>query len=91
MKNETRLKSLLRLNRMTQQDFADWFYIKRETAWQIINGRRPLRADEIVMICERFNVSADWLLGLSDSVKPYEDGYKKGVDSATKFLECCKE
>ena len=70
---ENRLRVLVKRNHMTQQDFADWFCCGRQTAWMILDGRRPLKADEIVEICNRFNVTADWLLGLSDIENPSED------------------
>ena len=60
---------------MTQQDFADWFCITRYTAWQILNQKRQLKADEIVKICMRFDVTADWLLGLSDIENLFEDAH----------------
>lgn len=71
-----RLKLLLKINHMTQQGFADWFCITRYTAWQILNQKRQLKADEIVKICMRFDVTADWLLGLSDIENPFEDAEK---------------
>ena len=71
-----RLKLLLKINHMTQQDFADWFCITRYTAWQILNQKRQLKADEIVKICMRFDVTADWLLGLSDIENLFEDAEK---------------
>lgn len=71
-----RLKLLLKINHMTQQDFADWFCITRYTAWQILNQKRQLKADEIVKISMRFDVTADWLLGLSDIENPFEDAEK---------------
>lgn len=67
---QNRLRLLLKRNHMTQQDFADWFCCCRETAWTILDGRRELKANEIVEICKRFNVTADWLLGLSDVENP---------------------
>lgn len=69
MKDNTRLKILLKKNRMKQREFADWFCISNHAAWEVIDGRRPLRDYEIVGICKRFNVTADWLLGLSDVEK----------------------
>lgn len=66
MTDSTRLKRLLKANHMKQREFADWFCISWHAAWDVINGRRPLKDFEIVEICQRFNVSADWLLGLSD-------------------------
>lgn len=70
---QNRLRLLLKRNHMTQQDFADWFCCCRETAWTIIIGKRPLKANEIVEICKRFNVTADWLLGLSDVENPSKE------------------
>lgn len=66
MNDSTRLKVLLKANHMKQREFADWFCISQHMAWEITNGNRPLKDFEIVEICKRFNVSADWLLGLSD-------------------------
>ena len=48
------LKILLRRNDMTQQEFADWFCVSRDTAWKVLNGQRRLKADEIIEICRRF-------------------------------------
>lgn len=70
---QNRLRLLLKRNHMTQQDFADWFCCCRETAWTILDGRRALKATEIVEICKRFNVTADWLLGLSDVENPSKE------------------
>lgn len=70
---QNRLRLLLKRNHMTQQDFADWFCCCRETAWTILDGRRVLKATEIVEICKRFNVTADWLLGLSDVENPSKE------------------
>lgn len=76
MREDNRLKTLLRRNNMSQQEFADWFCITRYTAWQILNQKRQLKADEIVKICMRFDVTADWLLELSDIENPFEDAEK---------------
>lgn len=76
MREDNRLKILLRKNDMTQQEFADWFCVSRDTAWKILNGQRKLNADEITEICTEFGVSADWLLGLSDIETPSEDAEK---------------
>ena len=68
----TRLKTLIKREHMSQQDFADWFCIARFTAWQVLNEKRQLKGDEIVKICMRFDVSADWLLGLSNIERPWD-------------------
>ena len=77
MKDNTRLKILLKKNHMKQREFADWFCISNHAAWEVIDGRRPLRDYEIVEICKRFNVSADWLLGLSDVMDCYFSSAKE--------------
>lgn len=85
MKKMNRLKSLIKRNHMSQQDFADWFCVQRFTAWQILNEKRPLKADEIVKICTRFDVSADWLLGLSDSEKSIINKMRAEIKSLERF------
>lgn len=70
---DNRLKELLKKNDVSQQEYADWFCVSRDTAWSVINGRRQLKADEIIMICNRFNVTSDWLLGLSDVESPNKE------------------
>lgn len=74
MRNDTRLKQLLNKYNVTQQSFADILCVTRYTAWKIINNKRPLRSDEIVRICEKFNVSANWLLGLNEEIVLEKDG-----------------
>lgn len=73
MNDSTRLKIVLKANHMTQREFADWFCISGHAAWEVINGNRPLKDFEIVEICKRFNISADWLLGLSDGEEKKDD------------------
>lgn len=72
MRNDTRLKQLLNKYNVTQQSFADILCVTKYTAWKIINNKRPLRSDEIVKICNFFDVSANWLLGLNELSKPYD-------------------
>lgn len=49
-----------------QIDFAKHMGYAQSTvnAWCL--GKRSPHADAIIDICKEFNVSADWLLGLSD-------------------------
>lgn len=61
---ESTLKKLLRRFNMTVPEFADVMGYSVSNTYEIVSGRRKLRSDEIVRICEIFQVSADWLLGL---------------------------
>jgi len=64
-------KRLMMLRAKSGESQAD---IARETGvsipavnrWE--NGNRAARSDSIVALCKHFNVSADWLLGLSDEM-----------------------
>lgn len=71
-----RLKILLKREHMTVQDFADFLCCGWQTAWTITSGKRLLRADEIVMICNKFNITADWLLGMTDVENPNKEAEK---------------
>ena len=59
-----RLYYLRKLNHMMQGDFACKIGMSQcqVSAWE--NGRRQPLHDSVRRICEEFNVSADWLLGL---------------------------
>ena len=80
MRNDTRLKQLLNKYNVTQQSFADMLCVTKYTAWKIINNKRPLRSDEIVKICRKFDVSANWLLGLNELSNPYDRDIDKLVN-----------
>ena len=53
-------------------EFAECLGISRQTVGFYLNGERVPDAENIKLIAEKCNVSADWLLGLSDvkRVKP---------------------
>ena len=60
----------------TECDGVQMNFIKRtgfaqSTVWAWCSGVREPNVFALVCICEEFNVSADWLLGLSD--KKYRD------------------
>ncbi len=50
--------------------FAKQLEMKRQSVDRYYNGERCPDAPALTQICERMNVSADWLLGLSDVRNP---------------------
>lgn len=50
----------------SQQDMADSIGVKRETVKFWESGERQIKGADIVKIARHFNVSADYLLGMSD-------------------------
>lgn len=78
----------------SQADLAAALGVKREmvTYWE--NGTRPIKAETIIEIAKRYKVSADYLLGLSDSPAVSEDMKtavkvtgltEKAIENASKF------
>lgn len=72
-KREPRLKvfserfELLRKERnLSNTDFAKFLGMSRQTVGFYLNGERVPDALTLIKIAEKCNVSADWLLGLSD-------------------------
>ena len=65
-----RLNKLLIESNKTIVAFADFLGTSRQSLGYYLNGQRIPDALMIRQICERCNVSADWLLGLSDVKSP---------------------
>ena len=68
-----RLNQLLIESGKTIVAFAEALGTSRQSLGYYLNGERIPDAKMIRQICERCNVSADWLLGLSDVKKPNAD------------------
>lgn len=39
----------------------------------IENGRAELKIEDLIALCRFYNLSADYLIGLSDTPKPFEE------------------
>lgn len=65
-----RIQSARGFKRMKQQDVADALGVSVQTVSNWEHGRRCPDADSIRQMCQLFNVTSDWLLGLANS--PYE-------------------
>ena len=65
-----RIKQLLVEHDMSQQDASWALHVPTSQLSRWINGRNSISARYVIAICEHFNVSADWLLGLSDNPHP---------------------
>lgn len=59
------LKELMEENKDTQSDLAASIDVQRQSISYYLSGDRNPGADVIKRIAEKYNVSADWLLGLS--------------------------
>lgn len=69
-----RIKTLRERKNLTQLELSKGINVKRETINQWENGTRDLKTGTIISLSKYFNVSADYILGLSDiSHRNYED------------------
>lgn len=64
-----RLKELRINNGLKQKYLADFLNISQNTYSQYENELRQLPLDLLVKLCKFYNVSADYLLGLSNKIR----------------------
>ena len=57
------LKFLLSENRLTGEDLAQLLSVDRSTAYKILKGTRNLTTEHIRILCDRFSVRAEVLIG----------------------------
>lgn len=81
-----RIKSLRDETGTTQQALADALHVKRETINMWENGGRDLKTGSICDLAKFFNVSADYLLGLTEYKTT--DQNIKNVCEVTGLSEC---
>lgn len=55
---------------LNQKELAEALHMNRSVLNRIENGTRPVRDDELKVIADYFNVSADYLLGRETSKSP---------------------
>ncbi len=59
-----RIKSLREEKKLTQKKFADSLGIQRTTLTNIETGHQMLTTEHLVLVCLRYDVTADWILGI---------------------------
>jgi transcriptional regulator with XRE-family HTH domain len=65
-----RVRKLRKARGEQQKDLADAIGATQATISDIENGRRATSFDKLAAICQHYNVSADYLLGLIDEPRP---------------------
>lgn len=66
-----RLKDIREDADIKQQEIAKYLHIRQNTYSQYENGRRQLPIEILIQLAIYFNVSTDYILGLTDIKKPY--------------------
>ena len=66
----TRLKDMREDHDLTQKELAAILKIRQEQYHRYESGKRLLPIDKLKELCKYYNISADYLLGLTDDPKP---------------------
>lgn len=61
-KTGERIKTVRKKNKLTQQHLAEKLYVSVDSISDYENGRTVCGQDKIMMMCQMFNVSADYFL-----------------------------
>lgn len=65
------LKRLREFNNCTQKEMAE-IIGTRQPQWNLYeHGIRELRTTQILALALKFNTSADYILGITDEIRPY--------------------
>ena len=83
-----RLKALLKTRQLNYTDFAKQIGICKTTVDRYMSGESEPPASKLISIAKLFNVSIDWLLGLTDDIKPKKES-KEPVEVKKKKAEPC--
>ena len=67
-----RLKSLREDNDYTQEKVGEIIHKSQQGYNHIETGRAELKIEDLIELCKFYNVSADYIIGLSEQMKPYK-------------------
>lgn len=71
-----RLRDMREDNDMTQSALANLLHIKQNTYSQYESGQRQIPIEIIIQLASIYQTSTDYLLGLTDEIKPYPRSHR---------------
>ena len=71
MKYHDRMRDLRQDHDYTQKYVANFLGVAQNTYSQYENGKRGIPVETLVALSGYFDTSVDYLLGLTDEIKPY--------------------
>ncbi|MGN0777410.1 MAG: helix-turn-helix domain-containing protein [Candidatus Ventricola sp.] len=72
-----RLRDLREDRDLTQKALAEHLHISQNTYSQYETGQRQIPIDVLIRLADYFGTSIDYLLGLTDEIKPYSRSKKR--------------
>ena len=84
-----RLKELRQNRKMTQEELGQIFEppLKQSTIGTYEAGMREMKYSNLITVSKYFNVSIDWLLGLTDEATPLDTFKEENPKELREFLE----
>ncbi|HJC40902.1 MAG TPA: helix-turn-helix domain-containing protein [Candidatus Intestinimonas pullistercoris] len=76
-----RLRRLRKLSGETQQELAEFLGLKPNQIGEMENGRKASTFLKLALLCEHYNITADYLLGLIDEPRPLRNAGPDAGDS----------
>ena len=73
MDYRTRMRNLREDSDLTQTQLGDLLNKSQQGYNHIEAGRAELKIEDLIKLCEFYNVSADYMIGLTDTKKSYKD------------------
>lgn len=70
METTQRIRNIREDKDLTQQQVADGIGVKREQYRRYETGENEMKVSHIVKLCEFYQLSADYILGLTDNENP---------------------
>lgn len=67
-----RIRDLREDNDKTQNELAAYLGMKQPQYYRYENGQRDIPTDILIKLSKYYNVSVDYILGLTDNEKPYQ-------------------
>ena len=75
----TRLRKLRKLKKESQQEIGELIGVNPNQVSEMENGHTTTTFEKLYLLCEHFNVSADYLLGLTNELRPLWEKDNKNV------------
>ena len=67
-----RIRDLREDRDLTQKEIAKYLHIKQNTYSQYENGQRQVPIDVLIALAKYYHTSTDYILELTDEIKPYK-------------------
>ena len=74
---DMRLREMREDRDLTQKTVAAYLHICQNTYSQYENGQRQLPVDILIQLAQFYETSTDYLLGVTDEIRPYPKSAKR--------------